>query len=140
MKKIFIDTNIWVRFFIKDDKEQFELTKMLLTKIEEGNFRPYTSTIVFLELQFVLLRIYNLSFEGVIEIFEIIRGMRNITVIEKTNLDVTIKFLKQYKLRFPDCLIASQLPKDTVLVSFDEELPKIKEIEVKNPQQLLRNH
>lgn len=137
MKKFFIDTNPWVRFFIEDNQEQFDQTKVLLAQIEEGNFRAYTSTIVLLELQFVLQKLYHLSFEKTIEIFEIICKIRNITIIEKTNLDLAIKFLKLYKIKFPDCLIASQLPKNTVLVSFDEELSKIREITVKNPKQVL---
>lgn len=137
MKKIFIDTNLWVRFFIEDNQEQFDQTKSLLAQVEKGNFRVYTSTIVLLELQFVLQKLYHLSFEKTIEIFEIICKIRNITIIEKTNLDLAIKFLKLYKIKFPDCLIASQLPKDAILVSFDEELSKIKEITVKNPKQVL---
>lgn len=137
MKKFFIDTNLWVRFFIEYNQEQFDQTKSLLAQVEKGNFRVYTSTIVLLELQFVLQKLYHLSFEKTIEIFEIICKIRNITIIEKTNLDLAIKFLKLYKIKFPDCLVASQLPKDTILVSFDEELSKIKEITVKNPKQVL---
>ncbi|KKS70915.1 hypothetical protein A3A14_01385 [Candidatus Daviesbacteria bacterium RIFCSPLOWO2_01_FULL_43_38] len=137
MKKIFIDTNLWVRFFIEDNQEQFYQSKALLTQVEEGDFRAYTSTIVLLELQFVLQKLYHLSFEKTVEIFEIIRKVRNITIIEKTNLDLALQFLKLYKIKFPDCLIASQLPKNTVLVSFDQELSKIKEITVKDPGQIL---
>ncbi len=137
MKKVFIDTNLWVRLFIKDNQEQFEKTKMLLAAVEEGSIRAYTSTIVFLELQFVLQKLYKLSHEGVIEIFEIIRKVRNITVIEKTNLDLAIKLFKLYKIKFPDCLIASQLSEDTVLISFDEQLSKIKEIEVRSPEEIV---
>jgi len=137
VKKIFIDTNLWVRFFIEDNQEQFYQSKALLTQVEEGDFRAYTSTIVLLELQFVLQKLYHLSFEKTVEIFEIIRKVRNITIIEKTNLDLALQFLKLYKIKFPDCLIASQLPKNTVLVSFDQELSKIKEITVKDPGQIL---
>lgn len=137
MKKIFIDTNLWVRFFIEDNQEQFNQTKELLARVAAGGLRAYTSTIVLLELQFVLQKLYHLSLEKTVEIFEIIRKTRNITIIEKTDLDSAIKFLKLYKIKFPDCLIASQLPKNIALVSFDEELSKIKEITVKTPGQVL---
>ncbi|MBI2086453.1 PIN domain-containing protein [Candidatus Daviesbacteria bacterium] len=140
MKKIFIDTNLWVRFFIEDNHEQFDQTKTLLAQVEEGNLRAYTSTIVLLELQFVLQKLYFLSFEKAVEIFEIIRKVRNITIIEKTNLDLAIKFFRLYKIKFPDCLIASQLPKDIILVSFDEELVKIKEITLKKPKQIIKGN
>ncbi|MBI2600573.1 PIN domain-containing protein [Candidatus Daviesbacteria bacterium] len=137
MKKVFIDTNLWVRFFICDIKDQFEVTKKLLENIEEGSFKAYTSTIVLLELQFVLQRLYHLSFEGILDVFDIVRKTRNITIIEKTNFDLALKFYQQHKIKFPDCLIASQLPKDATLISFDEELGKISEVITKKPQDLL---
>lgn len=137
--KIFLDTNLWVRFFIQDIQDQYETTKNLLAQVEAGNLKPYTSTIVLLELQYVLQKLYKLSYEGIIEVFEVIQKLRRITIIEKTDFDLALKFYKQYRIKFTDCLIASQLPKDTVLVSFDEELSKIKEVVVKKPQEVLIN-
>lgn len=135
--KIFIDTNLWVRFFIQDVQAQYEITKSLLSKVEVGELKVYTSTIVLLELQYVLQKLYKLSLEGLIEVFEVIKRLRGITIIDKTDFDLALKFYKQYRIKFTDCLIASQLPEDTILVSFDEELSKIKEVVVKKPQEVL---
>ncbi|MBI2017928.1 PIN domain-containing protein [Candidatus Daviesbacteria bacterium] len=135
--KIFIDTNIWVRFFIQDVPDQYEITKNLLSRVEAGELRAYTSAIVLLELQFVLQKIYKLSLAGVLEVFEVIKKVREMTIIEKTNFGLALEFYRKYKIKFPDCLISSQIPKDTILVSFDEELSKIKEITVKNPQEIV---
>lgn len=134
MKKIFLDTNLWVRFFTQDIEDQFRAVKKLLELIEEGNFRTYTSTIVLLELQFVLQKLYKLSFDGMIDIFGIIQKTRNITIIEKTSFDLALKFYQQYRINFPDCLIASQLPRNSILVTFDEDFNKISGIAVKKPQ------
>ena len=134
--KIFIDTNIWVRFFIQDVADQYEVTKSLLTKVEAGELKAYTSTIVLLELQFVLQKIYKLSLPGILEVFEIIQKVRGMSVIERTNFDLALKFYRKYRVKLPDCLIASQLPKNVTLVSFDEELSKIKEVTVKKPQEV----
>ena len=134
--KIFIDTNLWVRFFIQDVQAQYEVTKSLLSKVEAGELKVYTSTIVLLELQYVLQKLYKLSLEGLIEVFEVIKRLRGITIIDKTDFDLALKFYKQYRIKFTDCLIASQLGEDMMLVSFDEELSKIKEIIVKKPQEI----
>lgn len=134
--KIFIDTNLWVRFFIQDVADQYEMTKSLLARVEAGEVKAYTSTIVLLELQFVLQKLYKLSFEGVLEVFEIIQKVREMTIIEKTNFALALKYYRQYRIKFPDCLIASQLPKEIILISFDEELSRIKEIMVKKPQDI----
>lgn len=135
--KIFIDTNLWVRFFIQDIQDQYEATSRVLAKAEVGEVKVYTSTIVLLELQFILQKLYKLSFEGMVEIFDVILKVRGITIIEQTNFDLALKFYRQYRIKFPDCLITSQLPKGTVLISFDEELSKIKEITVKKPHDIL---
>lgn len=137
--KIFIDTNIWVRFFIQDVPDQYEITKNLLSRVEAGELRAYTSAIVLLELQFVLQKIYKLSLAGVLEVFEVIKKVREMTIIEKTNFGLALEFYRKYKIKFPDCLISSQIPQNTILVSFDEELSKIKEITVKKPQEILVN-
>lgn len=135
--KIFLDTNFLLRFFLKDDPIQFEACKNLISQIEEGKFTVYTSGMVFLEISYVLKSIYKLPFSDVIDIMDSVFEIRGITIVEKTNTKLAFNFFKKYKVKFSDCLIVSQLPKKALLVSFDEELVKIKEIKVKNPQQIL---
>lgn len=135
--KIFLDTNVLLRFYLKDAPEQFISCQNLISQIEEGNFKVYTSSIIFLEVNYVLKSVYKLPFSEIIDILDSISTIRGITIIEKTNVKLALEFYKKYKIKFTDCLIASQLPKNTLLVSFDEELPKIKNIEVKKPQEII---
>lgn len=135
--KIFLDTNFLLRFFLQDNPLQFEACKKLISQIEEGKFTVYTSGIVFLEISYVLKSVYKLPFLDVIDILDSVSDIRGITIVEKTNTKIALKFFKKYKVKFTDCLIASQLPKRALLISFDEELAKIKEIKVKAPQQIL---
>lgn len=44
------------------------------------------------------------------------------------------EYYKKYKIKFTDCLIASQLPQDSTLVTFDADFNKISEIIVKKPR------
>ena len=135
--KIFLDSNILLRVFLKDVPGQFENCQSLISNIEEGKSLAYTSGIVFLEISYVLKSVYQIPFEEIKTILDAIFNIRGLTIIEKTNTKKALEFYKKYKIKFTDCLIASQLPKDTILVSFDEELSKIKEIVVKKPQQIL---
>lgn len=131
--KIFLDTNLLLRYYLKDNPEQFESVANLLLQIEEGQFKVYTSSIIFLEVSYVLKSVYKLSLPEIIDILDSIFTIRGITVLEKTNTKLALQFYKKYKIKFTDCLIASQMPKNTILVSFDEELSKIKEITLKKP-------
>lgn len=135
--KIFLDTNLLLRYYLKDNPEQFEAVMNLFLQIEGGKFKAYTSSIIFLEVSYVLKSIYKLPLPEITDILDSIFTIRGITVLEKTNTKLALLFLKKYKIKFTDCLIASQLASNTVLVSFDEELHKIKDIEVKRPQEIL---
>lgn len=134
--KIFLDTNFWVRFYLEDNPQQLAACKDLISQIEEGGFQTYTSSIVFLEISYVLKSVYKLPFSKITEILDSIFTVRGITIIDKTNTKGALRFYKKYKIKFTDCLIASQLPVDSILVSFDEDFDKIKEITVKKPQDI----
>jgi len=133
MKKLFLDTNVWLRFFLKDNEKQYGEVEKLISSIEEGKFKVYTSAIVILEVNYVLKNVYEIEFEEILEIIEAIRRFRGITIVEKTNLDIALKFYRKYKIKLSDCLIVSQIPKDALLVTFDEEMEKIREATVVKP-------
>lgn len=134
--KIFFDTNIWLRLLLKDHPTQFEETFALFESIEQGKFNVYTSSIVFLEIHFVLKRIYHKSDQEIISTFEKIKQLRGLTIIEETNLTLAIKYYKEVNIKFSDCLIASQLSKNMVLVSYDQEFSKITGLNLKKPGEL----
>lgn len=135
--KLFLDTNVLLRFFLKDVPDQFEYCRELIAAIEEGRFLPYTSAIVFLEISYVLKSVYKLPFEEVLKILDAILTIRNLTVMDKTDVKKALKLYKKYKIKFTDCLIAFQIPKQTTLVSFDLDFSKVDEINVKKPQELI---
>lgn len=134
--KLFLDTNFLLRYFLQDEKDQFEYCKNLILRLEEGEFQAYTSSIVFLEITYVLKSVYGLPFLEIVDILDAVLGIRGITVLDKTDIKKALKYFKKYKIKFSDCLIASQLPQKSILISFDMELSKIKEITVKQPQEL----
>lgn len=135
--KLLFDTNIWIRYVIKDNKHQFEAAKALVEANEAGLIKLYSSSLVFLEISYVLKSLYHFKFEEIWEVVESIRKARDITIIQKTDLDQALLFYKKYKIKFTDCLIASQMKKDLILVTFDLEFKKIKEITSQTPKELL---
>ena len=137
VKKVFIDTNVWLRFILKDEKEQFVWSKKLIEQIEEGRFKPYTSAIVFLEINFVLAKLYKITFSKIDKIIKGILATRNLIVVDKTDFKKTFVWHKKYKIKLSDCLIASSLPKGCCLITWDRELKKIKLLQVCSPQQLM---
>lgn len=136
MKKLFLDTNIFLRFFLRDNENQYQNVCRLFAKIEEGNFKPYTSSIVFLELNYVVRNIYKLPIEDVLNYINAVKEMRGMTVVDKTDTDKAISLYRKYKIKLGDCFIASQLPEEAVLVSYDKDFKKIKEIQSQTPEEM----
>ncbi len=134
MEKIFLETSIFIRYFTADDEKKFKDCFHLLEIIEkEGKFRSYTSNIVILEILFVLTRVYKFSKKEVLGGIQKILSLRNLTLVEKTSTKAALGLYKKYNIKYADCLIATQVPKDTKLVSYDEEFLKIKTLAVTTP-------
>ena len=134
---VLLDTNIWIRYIVKDNKHQFEQSRELFAAIDSGLIKVYGSSIVFLEVNYVLKNIYRFKFEEILEVMSSMRNLRNVTILEQVDIDVAIKFFKTYRVKFSDCLIASQLRNNIVLATFDREMQKIKATSAKTPREIL---
>ena len=139
MTSIFLDSNIWLRLFLRDEENQYQSCHNLLTQINEGYLQPSTSTIVFLEVNYVLRSFYKLTHEKTLLYLSNIKETRNITVYEETDLNRALAYYKDFKLKFTDCLIASQLKKGITLLTFDNEFRKLKDINSQTPSEFLRS-
>ena len=138
IKKIFIDTNIWLRFLVADDKEQFEFCKRLLEEVEKGKLRSYTSTIVILEIVYTLTSFYKVSRKQVIADIKDLLATRNLTLIEKTNFRKALKIFSSCSVKLADAIIASQLPDGVILCTCDQEFKKIKPLRSCCPEEILK--
>ena len=125
MDKLFLETSIFIRYFTEDDPRKFQDCVRLLEIIEKGKLRPYTSNIVVFEILFVLTGIYQFSKKDVIEAIKKILTLRNLALIEKTNTKRAIKLFEKYSIKFPDCLIATQIPEGVKIVTYDDDFKKI---------------
>ena len=137
MKKLFLDTNLFLRFFLKDDENQYQNVYNLFAQIEEGKFKPYASSIVFLELNYVARNIYKLSINEILDYIDAVKKMRGMTIIEKTDAEEATNLYGKYRIKLGDCFIATQLPKGAILVTYDEDFKKIKEIQSQTPEETL---
>lgn len=135
--KVFIDTNIFIRLFTHDIEEKAKDCEKLFELVQEGSIKPYISNIVILELIFILIRQYKFKKKSVIKALEKIYKLRNITVIESTKTNKALKFFGKYTVKYGDCLIATQIPKGVVLISYDTEFPKKLNIKSLTPDEIV---
>lgn len=125
MHKVFIDTSVFIRFLTQDDKQKAQDCEHLFELVEQGKLRPYISNIVILEIQFVLTRLYNFPKNKVLVDIGNLLALRNLTLVEKTDTKKALSLHKRYNIKYPDCLISTQVSKDTKTVTYDEDFSKI---------------
>lgn len=82
MKKMFVDTNIFLRYLTKDDPSKYEKCKDLFKKAIEGKITLATSGMVIAELIWTLLSYYKVPKADVIEMVSIIVGSENLFIPE----------------------------------------------------------
>ncbi len=136
--RVFLDTNVFLRFFLAEEDKHQECVE-LLTRVEEGLLAPYTSNIVLGEIIYTLLKYYKQTKQQTIEKIDGILKIRNLTVIEKTDTGKSLEIFKKLNIKFGDCLIATQIPKNITLVSYDEDFKKIKNLLLATPDKLVNN-
>lgn len=134
--KAFIETSIFIRFFAKDDEKKYEECVKLFNFIKEGKLTPYVSNIVILEILFVLTRLYKFTRSEVAKDLRRILLLRNITLIEKTNSKEALFLWEKHNIKYGDCLIATQIPKNTTIVTYDADFSKISSLSSKTPGEI----
>lgn len=103
-----IDTNVLVRFLVRDDEAQFEKARKLIKREVAAGRRVFVSQVVLLETEWVLRSRYALP---KIEIIAAISGLLDATDVQLEDEPAIEKVLFVWKDRaadFADCLIGAR--------------------------------
>ncbi len=134
--KIFLDTNVFVRFFMPEDEQTHVVVRSVIDLCATGGFRPYTSSFVLLECSFVLGRIYSFPDDRVQDCLEKIIATRNMTVVDTCDSKKALALWKKTRVKFTDCLIATQVPQGVTIVTYDRDFAKLP-VKAKTPKEVL---
>jgi predicted nucleic-acid-binding protein len=130
MKKVLIDSNVWLRYFLKDNEEQFLLAKKLIDNVENNKIYPYISSMIFMEIVYVLGKLYLFKKDDIKEVVESILLMRNIVVIKDTDFIKAWRWCNESGVKLADCLIATSMKEKVKLATFDNEFNNLKEVQL----------
>ena len=103
-----IDTNVLVRFLVRDDESQFEKARKLIKREVTAGRRVFVSQLVLLEIEWVLRSRYDLS---KVEIIAAISGLLDATDVQfedEPAIETTLFVWKESTVDFADCLIGAQ--------------------------------
>ena len=137
MTRIFLDTNIFLRFLIPEDKTTFQHCQLIFEKAKSGSFIPFISDIVLQEIIYVLKTTYKFPREKIINTIKKISQIRNIVIVEKTDISQALDIYYKYNIKFGDCLIATQIPKGATLCSYDKDFSTLPFLSVAPPSKII---
>lgn len=107
MKHVFVDTNIFLRFFTSDDTPQQKQAHALFKKAYEGELALVSGPPVLFELAWTLRRGYKLSRSAVIETLKVISGTTGLTLLDSPTTQKAIALAEQTGSEFADAYIAA---------------------------------
>ena len=118
-----LDTNILVRFLVRDDVSQAEKVRETFERAEKRGDSYFVCTSVVLELIWVLESVYKLSGKEIMMSFE---KMLQLPVLEFENRDIIAKLVetdRKHFLDLPDLLIGlnAKIHGCDVTLTFDKK-------------------
>ncbi len=120
-----IDTNIIIRYLIKDNETLFVESKKIFDQIENENIKVEIIDGVIMECLYVLTKFYKLPKKEVIEDLIAILHLEGIVNTNKHILLQALTIHNEINIDFVDCLLcAKQKLENYNIISFDSDLSK----------------
>ncbi len=99
---IFVDTNVFLRFFVRDVESFYQKAKELFEKAENGEVKLETSDLVVAEIVWVLESFYEFSKTEIKEVVDTILEARNIKVANHSRVKEAVDLYASGKMDFID--------------------------------------
>ena len=99
---IFLDTNIFIRYFEQEDKNKSADAERLIHKIVSGEIVCFTNTMVIAEIVWVLEKYYDWEKPEVCDNIEFNLNTRNIRIKDRKILQSAVKTYRELNIDFID--------------------------------------
>ncbi|GIW64420.1 MAG: hypothetical protein KatS3mg092_0353 [Patescibacteria group bacterium] len=122
-KNIVIDTNVFIRYLVKDNEKQFQFAKKIFKEVESKKTKAFVSILVINEIIWVLENYYEIKREDYLPKLITIFSLKNFQIIEITRkklIEIFEMMLKK-NIDFTDIYLLNSFSKEKI-VSFDKDL------------------
>jgi predicted nucleic-acid-binding protein len=103
-----IDTNVLVRFLVRDDQTQFEKARKLLKREVSNGRRVFINQLVLLEAEWVLRSRYGLTKTQMLETISGLLDAPDIQLEDEPAVEEALFIWRDAKADFADCLIGAR--------------------------------
>ena len=128
---IFIDANIFIRYFASDDLSKFKKVEELFQKIVQGKIECFTNQMVIAEIVWVLDKFYNMDRQLICDNIEFVVNTPNLKVKEKNILLKATDIYRNSNIDFIDAYNYSYILANNAdsIFSYDSHFDKLDSIE-----------
>lgn len=109
MTRVFVDTNVFLRFLTRDDDRQSDAAEGLLRDAAAGGVRLVTGPPVLFELAWTLRRAYKVSREGSLEILASVLAIEGLEIVDDALVAAAIERARAAGQEFADAYIAASV-------------------------------
>ena len=102
-----IDTNVLVRFLVRDDEAQFEKARKLIKREITAGRRVFVSQLVLLETEWVLRSRYSLPKHQIVAAISGFLDTADVQVEDEPAIEEALYLWKDAAADFADCLIGT---------------------------------
>jgi predicted nucleic-acid-binding protein len=103
-----LDTNVLVRFLVRDDEEQFERARKLIRRQAENGQPVHISLLVLLETEWVLRSRYKLKKGEILSAFSDLLSAVDMSFEDEPSIEEALFVWKDSPAQFTDCLIGAR--------------------------------
>jgi predicted nucleic-acid-binding protein len=106
MRKYFVDSNVFLRFYTADDKRQQAAAQEFFFKARDGEIELFCGPPVFFEVAWVLRSYYKISNVDILEMLESMLTIPNLYVYDSDYVKQAIFLARENKQSYADAYIA----------------------------------
>ena len=99
---VFVDTNVFLRFFVSDVATQYEKARVLFEAAEAGKIKLETSELVIAEIVWVLESFYGFARKEVTEVLSTLLSSRNLKIASHARINEAVRLYAVGNMDFID--------------------------------------
>jgi len=126
----FLDTNLLIHYFTRDDEGKAQKVLGLLKRVERNEERVITSSLVIFETVFTLQSFYKVSRKKIKKLVSPILELRGLKLLDKEIYQLALDIYVKKNISFADAFNAAFTLKKEIkeIYSYDEDFDRIEEI------------
>ena len=107
MRAVFLDTNVFLRFFTIDDDGQHELATKLFRKARKGTISLITGPPVLFEIAWTMRAAYKQPNEKILTVIEAVIALPGITLTDRNVVERALSLARNTGREFADAYIVA---------------------------------